>query len=161
MTIAQNTSVGSPSPGAQARADLSPTGRGGVCFAALGSDGHFGLDVEKVQPLGVGRKPQRIPDLGGDIGLDRRHHGARPRLDVEPGLRADSTTSTTTSSWGTAMLLDHLVGAQQNRRRNPQSDGSCRGYIDDQLELGRLIDRHLPRLGAFEDLIDVAGRAPV
>jgi hypothetical protein len=42
-----------------------------------------------VQPLGVGRKPQRILDLRGDIGLDRGHHGARPRLGVEQGFRAE------------------------------------------------------------------------
>jgi hypothetical protein len=43
-------------------------------------------------------------------------------------------------------LLDQLVGAQQERFRDRQTDRFCRGQIDDKIELGRLLDRQIARL---------------
>src|SRR3954471_8493495 len=59
------------------------------------------------------------------------------------------------------LLLDHIVGAQEQIRR----DGNLlrvRGLaVDDELELGRLLDRQGGGLGALQDLVDVARRAVV
>ena len=46
--------------------------------------------------------------------------------------------------------LDHLVGAREERLRDYQAD--CLGglEIDDQLEGGRLLDRQIRWLGAFQ-----------
>ena len=57
-------------------------------------------------------------------------------------------------------LLDHLVGPQQHRLRNRQPEGLRRLEVDDQLELGGLLDGEIGRLGALEDLVHVSGRAP-
>ena len=57
--------------------------------------------------------------------------------------------------------LDHLVGAREQRRRHLEAEAFGRSEIDDQLELGRRLDRQVARLLAFEDAIDVRCRAPV
>jgi hypothetical protein len=62
--------------------------------------------------------------------------------------------------WGTAdmartgtwrELLDHLVGATEDRRRNGEAEGLGCVQIDDQFENGRLLDRQVGGLGALED----------
>src|SRR3970040_2366706 len=55
-------------------------------------------------------------------------------------------------------LLDDLVGAKQQRLRNGQAQGLGGLEVDDELELGRLLDREIGRLGALEDLVDVDRR---
>jgi hypothetical protein len=57
-------------------------------------------------------------------------------------------------------LLDYLVGAPEDRHRNRQAERARGLQIDDELELGRLLDRQLARLRAFEDLVDVDGGSP-
>ncbi len=50
-------------------------------------------------------------------------------------------------------ILDHLVRPHQHIRRNRQAD-LLRGFqIDDQLELRRLLDWQIGRLGAFQNTI--------
>ena len=51
--------------------------------------------------------------------------------------------------------LDDLVGAGKDRWRDREAE-SLRGLqIDDQLEIGRLLDRQIGGLGATEDLTGV------
>ena len=52
------------------------------------------------------------------------------------------------------LSLDDLVGSKQNRLRDRKSERLRGLQIDDQLELGGLLDRKIGRFGTFHDLID-------
>jgi hypothetical protein len=51
----------------------------------------------------------------------------------------------------TASLFDHLVGGREQRQRHGQSEYPGRDVVDDELELGRLHDRQVRRLGTLEN----------
>src|SRR5205809_704757 len=57
-------------------------------------------------------------------------------------------------------LLDHLVRPQQHRLWDGQPENLRSSEVDHQLELRRLLDGEVGRLGALEDLVYVGGRAP-
>src|SRR6516165_6985653 len=59
-----------------------------------------------------------------------------------------------------ASLLDHLIGAGEERRRDRQSQRLGSPKIDDQLELSWLFDRKVAHLGASENSVNVVGRTP-
>jgi hypothetical protein len=50
-----------------------------------------------------------------------------------------------------ASLFDHLVSKGKQLRRNIKPKRLCRLDVDHQLELRRLLDRQIGRLGAIED----------
>ena len=52
--------------------------------------------------------------------------------------------------------FDHLVGLCEQRGRHGEAECFGRLEINNQLVFGRLLNRQIGRLGAFEDLIDVA-----
>jgi hypothetical protein len=60
--------------------------------------------------------------------------------------------------WG-AVSFDHLVGASENRCRNVQTERLGGLQVDHEFVLGRRLHRQIGRLLAFENAIDVAGRA--
>src|SRR5262245_26607382 len=52
-------------------------------------------------------------------------------------------------------LLDHLVGKLEHALLNGEAHLAGNRLVDDQLEAGRLHDRQIGRLGAFQDAIDL------
>src|SRR5262245_25433541 len=54
-------------------------------------------------------------------------------------------------------LLDHVVGADEDRLRDGQPERLGGLEIDHQLEFGRLFNRHVGRLGAIQDFGDLQG----
>src|SRR5262245_23150956 len=63
----------------------------------------------------------------------------------------------TTSQMATG-LLDHLVGALKERRRDGEAKCLSRLEVDNQLELRGLFDGQVAGLGTIENLVDVGGR---
>src|SRR5438128_5922336 len=57
-------------------------------------------------------------------------------------------------------LLDDLVGARNEGWRDREAARARGLEIDDELELGSLLDWQLGRLGPLEDLVDIDGSAP-
>jgi hypothetical protein len=55
-----------------------------------------------------------------------------------------------------SFLFDHLVCADKQEGRHSKAEFLGRLQIDNQLKFGRLLNRQIGRLGAFENLIDVA-----
>src|SRR5262249_13116070 len=51
--------------------------------------------------------------------------------------------------------FDHLVGAQEERLGNLQSEHPGSGQIDDEIEFGRLLDRDVAWLGPSQNLVNI------
>src|SRR5215475_7222119 len=56
--------------------------------------------------------------------------------------------------------LDHLICAQQQRRRNGEAERACCLEVDRQLELRGLLHGKIAGLGSFQNLVDIPGAAP-
>src|SRR5882724_11895174 len=56
--------------------------------------------------------------------------------------------------------LNDFIRPPQERRRDRQAKGLRGLEVDNQLELGGLLNGQVARFGAFEDLVRVAGYAP-
>src|SRR5215207_6430858 len=66
--------------------------------------------------------------------------------------------------WGSAypgLLLDHLIGACEERGRDREPERLGGLEVDDKLELGRLLDREIGGLGTPQDPVDVRRGVPV
>src|ERR1700731_1756592 len=58
------------------------------------------------------------------------------------------------------LSFDHLVGAGEKIRGDRDAEGARRPQIDDEVELGGLVNRKITGLGPAQDAIDVARRTP-
>ena len=56
--------------------------------------------------------------------------------------------------------IDHLAGPDEERRGKGEAERPCGLEIDDELELGRLLDGQLAGRRTFEDLVYVGGGLP-
>src|SRR5215470_3213535 len=57
-------------------------------------------------------------------------------------------------------LLDHLISAGQERRRNGQAERLGSLEVDHQLEFPRLLHRQVARLSALQNSVDIDGGTP-
>src|SRR5712664_473213 len=76
---------------------------------------------------------------------------------VDSAVQRERSCATRSSMF---FLLDHLIGPQQQCRRDRYPERPCGPDIDDQLELSRLLDGEVAWPGALEDLVDVDGGPP-
>src|SRR5262245_38424018 len=59
-----------------------------------------------------------------------------------------------------ASLFDNLVGAGEQRRRNFQAEHLGSGQVDDEVELGLLLNRDVSWFRPTKNLVDKVGGAP-
>jgi hypothetical protein len=59
-----------------------------------------------------------------------------------------------------AELFDYFVGAGKHCRGYFESERLGSGQVDDEIELGWLLDRQVARLRSMQNLVDIVGRAP-
>ena len=60
----------------------------------------------------------------------------------------------------TVSLFDYLGGAGEQRRRQGEAERFCRLQVDQEIELGGLINRDVAWFRPFEDFVHVIGHAP-
>src|SRR5438046_2762418 len=59
-----------------------------------------------------------------------------------------------------ALLLDHLIRQDEERRGERDPEGVGRLQVEDQLELGGLLHRQVRRFGTLEDFVHVVSDVP-
>src|SRR3954447_12978666 len=92
---------------------------------------------------------------GGVAGWDLHplESAAFPRRTPQSGHRRIA------ASWPSE-LLDYLVGAQQECFGDRQPERLGGHQIDDEIELVRLLDREVGRLGSAQNFVDILGGTP-
>src|SRR6266436_252331 len=69
------------------------------------------------------------------------------------------STTAPLSDRSASASLDHLIRPPQQRRWDRQAEGLRGLEVDDQLELRRLLDWEVGRLGSLENAVDIRGSA--
>src|SRR6266487_7022432 len=85
----------------------------------------------------------------------------RYQADATPYLGRTSLPPAGSHQLCLAHSLDHLVGAGEQRWRDGEAEHLAGCPIDDEIKLGRLLDRDVARLGPAQNLVDIVGGAPV
>jgi len=75
--------------------------------------------------------------------------------------REGLTAKAIDAALGRAALFDDLIRSQQQRRWNGEAEGFGGLQVDDELELGRLLDWQIGGLGALENSVHKLGGAAV
>ena len=100
------------------------------------------------RPALVGSWRQVNIESSGRVRRERTHEFHSPLLPIAaaPGIKR---------------LLDHLVGAHQNGGWNLDAHRLGGFQVDDQFEMGRLLDRQIARLRALENLGNIDGQPAI
>jgi hypothetical protein len=125
----------------------------------------LGLLHRKVRPLlfdpqrdGMCRETQPCRALGARAALACSH---APSNHVTPLMLTQLPAGCAPESSFISALLNHFVGAHEDRPRNRQAERPRGLQVDDKLALRRLLDRQFARLRTLEDLVDVDSGTPV
>src|SRR5262249_17782123 len=111
------------------------------------------------QVLQEGLEAKPGPWLGRRARRQKAYSGyLRRRLCLGGEGRSDQGNGASEKS-APVHLLNDLVRPRQHRGRDREAEGLRRLEVDDELELGGLLDGEVGRLGALEESVDVAGRA--
>ena len=130
------------------------------CAGAISSFRVEGNPITKI-------RPQRSPPHQCRLWVNRAKavRVLRRRMSVAPRKRQSAAKirpvvkgqEATYAPQQTAPLFDHFVGAQQERFRDCQPERFGGGQIDDEIELGRLIDRDIARLRPAQNFVSIVG----
>src|SRR5205823_1798586 len=100
----------------------------------------------------------------GCAAMIRNSSSAGPASSKNPAASTSTSTAARpilpSSFHGQDGLLDYLVGLRKQDRRHGKPERFRSYEVDDQLELGRSLDRQIGRFGPLEDLVGKAGGAP-
>ncbi len=119
---------------------------------------YYYIPSGKTGLAGIVAKPPSNGTIGHNRSIDQRAGTCR-NLTLPPSSRwPESTRRAGARRCISARLLNYLVGSQQHRLRNGKTE-RLRGFqVDDQFELGWLLNWKITGLRALENLVDVLSR---